>query len=65
MGGKDSVGGDVMDEYSYPLHMLGTAIPTAPDDEGPDVVALLHEVIAEITGKPVEPPTKPRMGFLP
>lgn len=53
------------DEYSYPLHMQGMISTLPKDDEDDDVVAKLHAVVAEITRKPVEQPTKPRMGFLP
>ena len=52
------------EEYSYPLHMLGHAslLPPAAEDEA---IQRLHEAVKEVTGKPVEPPQKPRIGFLP
>lgn len=53
------------DEYSYPLHMGGQASPTMPAEPGRDLVAELHAVVEEVTGKPVERLAKPRMGFLP
>ena len=56
------------DEYSYPLHMAGTAstLPPEPEREGDEAVRRLHQCIEEITGKPARPPAlpKPRMGFL-
>lgn len=44
--------------------MMGhvSVLPTEPEN---DAVRRLHEVVAEVTGKPVEPPVKPRIGFLP
>lgn len=53
------------DEYSYPVHQtggIGTLTVTEPVE---DVIAKLHAVIKEVTGKAVEQPSKPRMGFLP
>ena len=52
------------DEYSYPLHMSGSA-STLPPVDADDIVAKLHAVILEVTRKPVVQPEKPRMGFLP
>lgn len=52
------------DEYSYPLHMSGSA-STLPADSPDEVIARLHEVVREVTGQEVEQPAKPRMGFLP
>lgn len=52
------------DEFSYPLHMSGAASPL-PAEQQDDTIARLHAVIKEITGKDVEKPIKPRMGFLP
>lgn len=52
------------DEYSYVLHMQGLC-STLPKDHEDDTIARLHAVIKEITGKDVEQPVKPRMGFLP
>lgn len=47
----------------YPLHLTGYA-STLPADEANDVVARLHAVVREVTGKEVETPPKARMGFL-
>jgi hypothetical protein len=52
------------DEYSYPLHMTGTASGSY-SEEADGVVKRLHEVVREVTGKGVEQPVKPRIGFLP
>ena len=52
------------DEYSYPLHTSGS-VSTLPAEPENETVAQLHQVVFEITGKRVEPPVKPRMGFLP
>ena len=51
-------------DYSYTVHQTGSVstLPAEPEDE---TVAQLHQVVFEITGKRVEPPVKPRMGFLP
>lgn len=53
------------DEWDYPIHMMGYASTLPAEDSGDDMVARLREVVKEITGKPVEEPTKPRIGFLP
>lgn len=53
------------DEYDYPLHMLGQASGSYSDAEQDDPVKRLHEVVREVTGKPVESQPKPRIGFLP
>lgn len=54
----------LMDDWSYPLHSTGSAstLPPEPEDE---VIAQLHAVVKEVTGREVEQPAKPRMGFLP
>ena len=52
-----------MDEYSYPLHMLGTATPLHEEPKD-DTISRLHAVVLEITGKPVETPPPRRIGFL-
>jgi len=52
------------DEWSYSLHMQGSC-STLPQEQEDDTIARLHAVIKEITGKDVERPVKPRMGFLP
>lgn len=52
------------DEFSYPLHTTGHVSTLPPEDED-DTIKRLHEVVKEITGVAVEPPSKHRMGFLP
>lgn len=52
------------DEYSYPLHATGAASTLPPEPED-DTIARLHAAVKEVTGRDVEPPAKPRMGFLP
>lgn len=44
--------------------MMGhiSLLPAEPENEA---VRDLREVVAEVTGKAVEPPAKPRIGFLP
>ena len=44
--------------------MMGhiSLLPAEPENEA---VRRLHEVVAEVTGKAVEPSVKPRIGFLP
>jgi hypothetical protein len=49
---------------SYSLHMSGQA-STLPAEEENETVRMLREVVKEITGRDVEQPTKPRIGFLP
>lgn len=53
-----------LNEWSYPVHMVGmvTTLPPEPDCEA---IRRLHEVVEEVTGKPVEQPPKQRIGFLP
>lgn len=52
------------DDYSYTVHQTGSVstLPTEPEDQ---TIADLHQVVFEVTGKRVETPEKPRMGFLP
>lgn len=53
-------------EYDYPLHMVGAAHSVSSEtDEQAEAIRRLHEVVEEITGKPVEQPQKQRIGFLP
>ncbi|MBT2322539.1 hypothetical protein J7E62_09295 [Variovorax paradoxus] len=56
------------DDYWEPsiLGVCGSA-HSVSDTREPldDVVAKLHEVVKEVTGRAVEPPKKQRMGFLP
>jgi hypothetical protein len=54
---------DIDAEYSYSLHMSGSA-STLPVDDAEDIIKRLHDVIAEVTGKHVEVPARPRIGFL-
>lgn len=54
------------DEYSYSLHMTGSAhAVSAEADEECEAVLRLREVVQEITGKAVQYPQKQRIGFLP
>lgn len=53
----------LQDEYSYTLHMTGYS-STLPAEEEDDIVARLHAVVKEVTGKAVEQPVKARMGFV-
>lgn len=52
------------DEYSYPLHTSGS-VSTLPVDDEDETITKLHQTVFEVTGKRVEQPEKPRMGFLP
>lgn len=52
------------DEYSYPLHSTGSA-STLPPEQEDDTIARLHAVVKEVTGREVEQPARPRIGFLP
>jgi hypothetical protein len=49
---------------SYPLHSTGTASTLPAEDEN-EAVRLLREVVKEVTGRDVDEPSKPRIGFLP
>lgn len=53
------------EEYSYPLHLTGGIGTLTVTEVHSDVVAQLHAIVKEVTGKEVEQPVKPRMGFLP
>ena len=53
------------DEFSYPVHQSGSISTLTVTEPVDDVVAKLHALVKEVTGKPVEAPPKPRMGFLP
>lgn len=50
------------DEYSYSLHMAGTGT-CGQEEEQDEAVRLLHEAVAEVTGKPVEKQRR-RIGFV-
>ena len=52
------------DEYSYPLHMTGQA-STLPKEDQEDIVERLHNVVEEVTGKPVKRPAARSIGFMP
>ncbi|CAB5220913.1 hypothetical protein UFOVP241_49 [uncultured Caudovirales phage] len=52
------------DDYSYTVHQTGS-VSTLPAEPENETVEQLHQVVFEVTGKRVEPPAKPRMGFLP
>lgn len=52
-----------MDEYSYPLHMMGYASTISEPEPENEAIRLLHEAVKEVTGKAVEAPPKPRIGF--
>ena len=57
------------DEYTYPLHMVGSLHclePNPEDDDAERRVQDLHQAIEDVTGiRPPGPPAKPRIGFLP
>lgn len=61
---RSGAANDGDDEYSYPLHMIGTATPL-PIDAERDVIAELHAIVEEVTGKPLDRKPRPRIGFLP
>lgn len=45
---------------------MGSAHAVSSDAEPADeAIRLLHEAVLKVTGKPVEPPVRPRIGFLP
>lgn len=56
----------LIDEYqpSY-IQSLGAAHAVSADQPPADVAEQLRRVVEEVTGKPVEAPARPRMGFLP
>lgn len=48
------------------LGVSGSAHAVSSDtDQQEEAIRLLHEAVKEVTGKPVEPAAKPRIGFLP
>jgi hypothetical protein len=52
--------------YSPGPGQLGSAHAVSADsDSQEEAVRLLHEAVKEVTGKAVEAPAKPRIGFLP
>jgi hypothetical protein len=54
---------DIDGEYSYPLHMSGSA-GVLPYEPPRDVVAELRAVVKEVTGYEAPVLPKPRLGFL-
>ena len=52
-----------MTGYEAPSGGMGMAT-TLPIEAERDYAAELRAVVEEVTGKTVEPPAKPRMGFL-
>lgn len=52
------------DECDYPLHLTGF-VSTLPAEQEDDTIKRLHQAVLDVTGKAVEAPVKPRMGFLP
>lgn len=51
--------------YGYDAPMPGSGMATTlPTEQERDFGAELRAVVEEVTGKPVEEPAKPRMGFL-
>lgn len=61
---KNQTSTDYEGEYNYSVYMMGYASPLPTTDED-DIVAKLHAVVKEVTGKDVEVKAKPRIGFLP
>jgi len=52
--------------YSPGPGQLGSAHAVSAEvDNEDEAVRLLHEAVKEVTGKAVEAPAKPRIGFLP
>lgn len=59
----DTVGDDVDERTSYPLHSTGTASTLGPEPEDP--AQAVRSIAREVTGKDFPDPVKPRIGFLP
>jgi len=51
-----------MDDYSYPVHQMGY-VSTLPLQNTDQIIEALRETVYEITGKRVELPEPPKMGF--
>jgi len=48
------------------LGVSGSAYAVSSETDAQiEAIRLLHEAVKEVTGKAVEAPTKPRIGFLP
>jgi hypothetical protein len=60
----DTVGDDVDESKSYAMHFTGT-VSTLPAEDENEAVRLLRKVVKEVTGRDVDEPSKPRIGFLP
>lgn len=58
-------GDDDFADFTGWLGPMGSISELAEVAAGEDRVRQLHEVVAEVTGRPVEPAPKPRIGFLP
>lgn len=52
------------DDWSYPIHTTGY-VSTLPNEPENDALDRLHQAVFDVTGKRVEKPDKPRIGFLP
>ena len=52
------------EDYGQALWMQGSA-STLPVNTEESVIDQLHAVVKEVTGRDVEQPQKPRIGFLP
>lgn len=59
----DTVGDDVDQSASYPMHSTGTASTLGP--ESADPAQQVREIAREVTGLDIPEPVKPRIGFLP
>lgn len=57
---------DIEEYWGGAIQLAGAAHAVSSDPEPADeAVRLLHEAVREVTGKPVEPPPRQRIGFLP
>lgn len=54
--------GDLRETAIQYMQGYAGVLPATPED---DLIARLHEAVKDVTGKPVEPLPRPRMGFLP
>lgn len=59
----DTVGDDVDESASYPMHSIGTA--STLGREAGDPAAEVRRIAREVTGKDFPDPVKPHIGFLP
>jgi len=44
---------------------MSSSVSTLPVEDEDEAITQLHQAVFEVTGKRVEKPAKPRMGFLP